>query len=80
MNKSGNIGLNQEDSYKILYLTIFVKHELKGVLKCIRVEIWTHHPGPPPQTVTDGVPKKASQTVTDGGGAKSITDVTDECL
>jgi hypothetical protein len=28
----------------------FVKHELKGVLKCIGVEIWTP---PPPQTVTD---------------------------
>jgi hypothetical protein len=31
----------------------FVKHELKGVLKCIGVEIWTHSPGALPQTVTD---------------------------
>jgi hypothetical protein len=31
---------------------IFIKHDLKGVLKCIRVKICTHHP-PPPQTMTD---------------------------
>ncbi len=31
----------------------FVKHDLKGVLKCLRVEIWTLNPAPPPQTVTD---------------------------
>jgi hypothetical protein len=32
----------------------FVKHDLKGVLKCIRVKIWTHYPPPPPPTdVTD---------------------------
>jgi hypothetical protein len=30
-----------------------VKHELKGVLKCIDAEICTHFPPPPPQTVTD---------------------------
>ncbi len=31
------------NKYNLYY---FVKHELKGVLKYIGVEIWTHHPGP----------------------------------
>jgi hypothetical protein len=36
-----------------LSLESFVKHELKGVLKYIGVEICTHPPGAPPQTVTE---------------------------
>ncbi len=27
---------------------VFVKHDLKGVLKCIRVKIWTHYSPPSP--------------------------------
>ncbi len=30
------------------YFFSFVKHELKGVLKCIGVELWSHAPGPRP--------------------------------
>jgi hypothetical protein len=26
----------------------FVKHDLKGVLKCIGVKVWTYPPPPPP--------------------------------
>ncbi len=40
-------------------LTSFVKHDLKGVLKYIGVEIWTHYLAPPPPlTVTDIVTKR----------------------
>ena len=37
--------INPSEGFIILRL--FVKHELKGVLKCLEVEIWTHHPSPP---------------------------------
>ncbi len=37
----------------------FVKHDLKGVLKCIRVKICTHYPPPPPPT---DVAMETSQT------------------
>ena len=40
-----------------------VKHDLKGVLKCLGIEIWTH-PTSPPQTVTEK-PQYSSQTVTE---------------
>ena len=32
------------------YGQAFVKHELKGSVEVLRVEIWTHPPAPPPQT------------------------------
>jgi hypothetical protein len=46
--------LRSFSSINLLTSTVFVKHDLKGVLKCIRVEICTYHPAPPPTTdVTD---------------------------
>ncbi len=55
---------------QMIFILDFVKHDLKGVLKCIRVKIWTHSPPPPPQTVTD----KATKTVTDRDRHRTITD------
>jgi hypothetical protein len=53
------IGTNQPKQIDIDWLSptrfayfFFVKHDLKGVLKCIGVKIWTP---PPPLTVTDTV-------------------------
>ena len=42
------------------YFMYFVKHDLKGLLKCLEVEIWT----PPPHRQRQ-IGQKASQPVTD---------------
>ncbi len=47
--------------------TLFVKHDLKGVLKCIGVKVRTP-PRPPPPTYRDGHFSNPSLTVTDTAG------------
>ncbi len=49
---------------------VFVKQELKGVLKYIGVEIRTHHLAPP--TYRDGHRRNPSPTVTDIVGTRDL--------
>ncbi len=51
-----------EKECHFFFLIYFVKHELKGLLKCIGVKICTH--SPPSQQIVTGVTRETSQTVT----------------